>query len=104
MITVNSPLFCEISFFVVHACGSLSSHSCTMMCTINSIEMRKVQIKTSRGYRLKPSTHRLIKSLGEITQTDSDKVLEASCTLYYRQIFKIEENKKLTITAQRKAS
>lgn len=67
-------------------------------------KMRKVQIKTSRGYRLKPSTHRLIKSLEEITQTDSDKVLEASCTLYYRKIFRIEEKEKLNISAQRKAS
>lgn len=75
-----------------------------MMCTFNFKIMRKVQIKTSRGYRLKPSTHRLIKSLEEITQTDSDKVLEASCTLYYRKIFRIEENEKLNISAQRKAS
>lgn len=101
---MRSPLFWGITFFAVHAPGSLFSHSCTIMCTINFNTMRKVQVKTSRGYRLKPSTHRLIKSLEEITQTDSDKVLEASCTLYYRKLFRIEENEKITISAQRKAS
>jgi hypothetical protein len=66
--------------------------------------MRKIQIKTSRGYRLKPSTHRLIRSLQEITQTDSDSVLTASCILYYKQILASDENIKSNISIKRKAS
>ena len=66
--------------------------------------MRKIQIKTSRGYRLKPSTHKMIRSLQEITQSDSDSVLTASCILYYKQILASDENVKSNISIKRKAS
>jgi hypothetical protein len=43
-------------------------------------------LKISRGYRLKISTHKLIKSLQDITQEDSDTVLKRACMLYYKTI------------------
>ncbi|MBZ0202303.1 MAG: hypothetical protein IT281_01320 [Ignavibacteria bacterium] len=38
--------------------------------------------KTAKGYRLKPETHNLIKSLQELTLGDADEVLNASCMMY----------------------
>ncbi len=50
-------------------------------------------LKTSKGYRLKLSTHAMIKSLQELTGNDADSVITQSCILLYRQIIgKKEEN------------
>lgn len=45
--------------------------------------MNTRKIKISRGYRLKRSTHDLIKDLQNITGKDCDTVLENSCRMYY---------------------
>lgn len=52
-------------------------------------------LKISRGYRLKLSTHKLIKSLQDITEASSDTVLNRSCMLYYKTI--LEQNEKSII-------
>lgn len=50
-------------------------------------------LKTPKGYRLKLSTHAMIKSLQELTGRDADSVITQSCILLYRQIIgKKEEN------------
>ena len=43
-------------------------------------------LKISKGYRLKLSTHSLIKNLQMITSLSSDEVLKKSCMLYYKTI------------------
>ncbi len=51
------------------------------------------ELKTSKGYRLKISTHAMIKSLQELTGGDADGVITRSCILLYKQIIeKKEEN------------
>ena len=49
-------------------------------------------LKISRGYRLKRSTHKLIKSLEAITECDTDTIIERSCRLYLKSIELKEEN------------
>ncbi len=44
--------------------------------------MKNYSSKTAKGYRLKPETHNLIKSLQELTRNDADEVLNASCMMY----------------------
>ena len=44
--------------------------------------MKNYSNKIARGYRLKPETHNLIKSLQELTRNDADEVLNASCMMY----------------------
>ena len=44
--------------------------------------MKNYSNKIARGYRLKPETHSLIKSLQELTRNDADEVLNASCMMY----------------------
>jgi len=44
--------------------------------------MKNYSNKIARGYRLKPETHNLIKSLQELTRNDADEVLSASCMMY----------------------
>ena len=56
--------------------------------------MKNGILKISRGYRLKIATHKLIKNLQDITDTDSDTVLNRSCMLYLRTIMQKEENNK----------
>jgi hypothetical protein len=43
-------------------------------------------IKVSKGYRLRLSTHSLIKNLQVITSLSSDQVLSKSCMMYYKTI------------------
>ncbi len=60
-------------------------------------------LKISRGYRLKQTTHSMIKSLQQLTHQDSDSVISKSCALYYKKFF--EEKEKLNLNQnQRKAS
>ena len=56
-------------------------------------DMKKKELRTSKGYRLKVSTHNLIKSLQELTQYDTDTVITESCLLMYRKILNERENK-----------
>jgi hypothetical protein len=44
--------------------------------------MKNYSNKIARGYRLKPETHNLIRSLQELTRNDADEVLNASCMMY----------------------
>lgn len=55
--------------------------------------MKKKELRTSKGYRLKVSTHNLIKSLQELTGSDVDGVLTQSCILLYKQILLKKEQK-----------
>lgn len=44
--------------------------------------------KISKGYRLKPETHKLIKGLQEMFDTSADTIIYKACNLYYDQIVK----------------
>ncbi len=44
--------------------------------------------KISKGYRLKPETHELIKVLQEMFDTSADTIIYNACELYYNQIVK----------------
>jgi len=48
--------------------------------------MVKKAVKISRGYRLKPSTHKLIKSIEAITDYDTDTIISSSCKLFLKTI------------------
>ncbi len=50
------------------------------------------EMKISRGYRLKVSTHSLIKSLQELTRDDTDTVLTESCIMLYKKVLSEKEN------------
>lgn len=52
----------------------------------------KKELRTSKGYRLKISTHNLIKSLQELTQNDADAVLTESCLMLYKKVIEEKEN------------
>jgi len=56
--------------------------------------MIKKSTKISRGYRLEPSTHSMIKSLEQITRENTDAVISKSCVLYYKKIFAENNNLK----------
>ena len=60
---------------------------------IENSDIKKKELRTSKGYRLKVSTHTLIKSLQELTQYDTDTVITESCLLMYRKILNERENK-----------
>jgi hypothetical protein len=55
--------------------------------------MKKNTQKISRGYRLKLSTHKLIKSLQELTENDSDFVINMSCRLFMQKITEVNIRK-----------
>lgn len=55
--------------------------------------MKKNTQKISRGYRLKLSTHKLIKSLQELTENDSDFVINMSCRLFMQKITEVKIRK-----------
>lgn len=50
-------------------------------------------LKTSKGYRLKLSTHAMIKSLQELTGSDADTVLTESVLLMYKKVITEKERK-----------
>jgi hypothetical protein len=50
------------------------------------------ETKISRGYRLKISTHSLIKGLQELTRDDTDTVLTESCLMLYKKVLTEKEN------------
>ncbi len=44
------------------------------------------EIKVSRGYRLKPSTQKLLSDIQERLKTDPDTVISAACVLLQRKL------------------
>lgn len=42
--------------------------------------------KTAKGYRLKPSTHRLINKLSEFLLADHDEVISKACRKLYKEL------------------
>lgn len=46
--------------------------------------------KISKGYRLKPETHELIKVLQEMFDTSADTIIYKACEKYYNQ--KVKKN------------
>jgi len=54
---------------------------------------KKAEQRTARGYRLKISTHNLIKSLQELTSYDADTVITESVLLMYKKILAEKESK-----------
>jgi hypothetical protein len=55
------------------------------------IDAYKPERRTSKGYRLKSSTHSLIKSLQVLTQKDVETVISESCLLLYKKIISEKE-------------
>jgi hypothetical protein len=53
--------------------------------------MVKKAVKISRGYRLKPSTHKLIKSIEVITDYDTDTIISNSCRLFLKTVVQNEK-------------
>lgn len=54
---------------------------------------KKAEQRTARGYRLKISTHNMIKSLQELTSYDADTVITESVLLMYKKILAEKESK-----------
>lgn len=54
-------------------------------------ESGKNSLRIARGYRLKVSTHNLIKNLSEISGLDSDTIITQACLLLYKKIITEKE-------------
>jgi hypothetical protein len=50
------------------------------------IVQKKISDKTSKGYRLKVSTHRLIDKMQELLQCNQDEVITVACIKYYTEL------------------
>jgi hypothetical protein len=48
--------------------------------------LKKKVIKTSKGYRLKPSTHRVIHKIQELISGDQEMAVGNACRKYYREL------------------
>ncbi|HWA05439.1 MAG TPA: hypothetical protein VG961_02745 [Ignavibacteria bacterium] len=59
---------------------------------IENPDMKKKELRTSKGYRLKLSTHNLIKSLQELTSNDADTVITESLLLMYKKVLAEKES------------
>jgi len=59
---------------------------------IEDSETKKKELRTSKGYRLKVSTHNLIKSLQELTRNDADTVITESILLMYKKVLAEKES------------
>ncbi len=46
----------------------------------------KKEKKISRGYRLKPSTHKLLADIQEKLRTDADTVIHSACIMFFKKI------------------
>lgn len=44
--------------------------------------------KRTRGYRLKPATHKLIVKIQKLLKSDQDTVIAEACKLFYSELFK----------------
>jgi hypothetical protein len=53
--------------------------------------------KVPKGYRLKPSTHRLIGKIQEMMQADQDKVISSACRKFY---FELKEKSTKSLLSQ----
>lgn len=42
--------------------------------------------KNTRGYRLKPSTHRMILKIQNLLGSDQDEAIASACNLFFRQL------------------
>ena len=42
--------------------------------------------KNTRGYRLKPETHKMIVKIQNLLGSDQDEVIASACTLLYNEI------------------
>jgi retron-type reverse transcriptase len=49
---------------------------------------KKKTSKVPKGYRLKPSTHKLISKIQEMIQSDQDKAVSSACRMFYRELIK----------------
>ena len=63
---------------------------------IEDSETKKKELRTSKGYRLKVSTHNLIKSLQELTRNDADTVITESILLMYKKVLAEKESNIIT--------
>ena len=54
--------------------------------------------KRTRGYRLKPSTHRLILKIQKILKSDQDEAITASCSMFLTELKKNDPAKKIKIS------
>ncbi len=59
---------------------------------IENSDLKKKELRTSKGYRLKVSTHNLIKSLQELTRNDADTVITESILLMYKKVLAEKES------------
>jgi hypothetical protein len=72
------------------------------MCTlpvkniINRITVTKSKknLKVSKGYRLKPATHKLIRTIQELMGSNQDEVIGKACRFFYEEITKNINNKR----------
>jgi len=55
---------------------------------------RKNDIRISRGYRLKRTTHDLLKNLQLITGEGCDAIIEIACRMYYTDYLQKQETVK----------
>ncbi len=58
--------------------------------------------RTARGYRLKISTHNMIKSLQELTNYDADRVITESCLLMYKKVLSEKESNLFNVNQELK--
>ena len=47
---------------------------------------KKKSDKVSKGYRLKPATHKIIYKIQEIICGDQDEAIAKACRMYYRTL------------------
>lgn len=64
--------------------------------------MKEFSNKISRGYRLTPGTHGLIKSLEQITRSDAESVLSRSLLMYLNFVFAEPQKNNTTQESQEK--
>ena len=48
--------------------------------------LKKKVIKISKGYRLKPSTHKVIHKIQELISGDQEMAVGYACRKYYREL------------------
>ena len=80
-------LYFVIFFFVLF---SPISYYCARLSTIvhEKFTLKTKSKKISKGYRLKPETHELIKNIQKLLDTSSDSVIQKACEEYYKKIKK----------------
>jgi hypothetical protein len=50
------------------------------------MHFKKKSQKISKGYRLKPATHRIIYRIQEVISGDQDEAIAKACRMYYRSL------------------